>query len=97
LGELTAAELMEITSVCRAFVENNYVELKKANPNFPFLIRECSGIEPRVFARYRKLTITMHLFARTILRYDEILYAMPIFDVHVRFSLTIFQGAQGNM
>lgn len=34
-------------------MEKNYVELKKANPAFPFLIRECSGIEPRVFARYR--------------------------------------------
>ncbi|CAB3407175.1 unnamed protein product [Caenorhabditis bovis] len=36
----------------RAFVENEYVSLKKANPKFPILIREASGIVPRVFARY---------------------------------------------
>ncbi|XGW35393.1 hypothetical protein V3C99_018979 [Haemonchus contortus] len=36
----------------RAFIENDYVSLKKANPQFPILIRECSGIVPRVFARY---------------------------------------------
>ncbi|KAK6058252.1 hypothetical protein COOONC_04183 [Cooperia oncophora] len=36
----------------RAFIESDYVGLKKANPQFPILIRECSGIVPRVFARY---------------------------------------------
>ncbi|KAK6759507.1 hypothetical protein RB195_021223 [Necator americanus] len=36
----------------RAFIESDYVGLKQANPNFPILIRECSGIVPRVFARY---------------------------------------------
>uniref|UniRef100_A0A183G5Y0 NADH dehydrogenase [ubiquinone] 1 alpha subcomplex subunit 2 n=1 Tax=Heligmosomoides polygyrus TaxID=6339 RepID=A0A183G5Y0_HELPZ len=35
----------------RAFIENDYVGLKQANPQFPILIRECSGIVPRVFAR----------------------------------------------
>ncbi|CAI2298468.1 unnamed protein product [Caenorhabditis sp. 36 PRJEB53466] len=36
----------------RAFIENDYVAIKKANPQFPILIREASGIVPRVFARY---------------------------------------------
>ncbi|CAI4228669.1 unnamed protein product [Auanema sp. JU1783] len=36
----------------RSFIESDYVAIKKANPNFPILIREASGIAPRVFARY---------------------------------------------
>ena len=36
----------------RDFVTKHYVDLKKANPKFPILIRECSGITPRVWARY---------------------------------------------
>ena len=28
------------------------VSLKTANPQFPILIRECSGIQPRVWARF---------------------------------------------
>ena len=33
----------------RDFVEQHYVELKKANPTFP--IRECSGVQPKLWAR----------------------------------------------
>uniref|UniRef100_A0A3Q0T1U8 NADH dehydrogenase [ubiquinone] 1 alpha subcomplex subunit 2 n=1 Tax=Amphilophus citrinellus TaxID=61819 RepID=A0A3Q0T1U8_AMPCI len=36
----------------RDFVEQNYVTLKKSNPEFPFLIRECSGVQARLWARY---------------------------------------------
>ena len=36
----------------REFVEKHYVPLKKENPKFPILIRECSGIQPRVWARF---------------------------------------------
>ncbi|XP_059474054.1 NADH dehydrogenase [ubiquinone] 1 alpha subcomplex subunit 2 [Neocloeon triangulifer] len=36
----------------REFVEKHYTELKKSNPRFPILIRECSGVQPRVYARY---------------------------------------------
>uniref|UniRef100_A0A8C5U5F8 NADH dehydrogenase [ubiquinone] 1 alpha subcomplex subunit 2 n=1 Tax=Malurus cyaneus samueli TaxID=2593467 RepID=A0A8C5U5F8_9PASS len=36
----------------REFIEHHYVTLKKANPNFPILIRECSGIQPKLWARY---------------------------------------------
>ncbi|UYV76705.1 hypothetical protein LAZ67_14001831 [Cordylochernes scorpioides] len=38
----------------REFIENHYVALKKNNPNFPILIRECSGVNPVVYARYEK-------------------------------------------
>nr|CAG8570318.1 6609_t:CDS:2 [Entrophospora candida] len=36
----------------REFITNNYLSLKEANPKFPILIREASGIEARFFARY---------------------------------------------
>ncbi|CAH1175708.1 unnamed protein product [Phaedon cochleariae] len=36
----------------REFIEKYYVELKSNNPKFPILIRECSGVEPRLWARY---------------------------------------------
>ncbi|XP_026324139.1 NADH dehydrogenase [ubiquinone] 1 alpha subcomplex subunit 2 isoform X1 [Hyposmocoma kahamanoa] len=36
----------------RNFLIKNYVNIKKANPDFPILIRECKGIQPRVWARY---------------------------------------------
>ncbi|XP_044751291.1 NADH dehydrogenase [ubiquinone] 1 alpha subcomplex subunit 2 [Coccinella septempunctata] len=38
----------------REFIEQHYVPLKKANPQFPILIRECSGVKPKVWARYEK-------------------------------------------
>ncbi|KFO05225.1 NADH dehydrogenase [ubiquinone] 1 alpha subcomplex subunit 2, partial [Balearica regulorum gibbericeps] len=36
----------------RDFIEQHYVTLKKANPDFPILIRECSGVQPTLWARY---------------------------------------------
>jgi len=36
----------------RSFVENHYVALKKSNPELPILIRECSGIQPVLTARF---------------------------------------------
>ena len=36
----------------REFMEKHYVPLKMANPKFPILVRECSGISPKVWARY---------------------------------------------
>ena len=31
---------------------SSYQELKKANPTFPILIRECAGVEAKLIARY---------------------------------------------
>ena len=36
----------------REFIEKDYVPLKKNNLDFPILIRECSGITPKIWARY---------------------------------------------
>ncbi|KAL5724539.1 hypothetical protein ACHQM5_007784 [Ranunculus cassubicifolius] len=36
----------------REFVEKNYKELKSLNPKFPILIRECTHIQPQIWARY---------------------------------------------
>ncbi|KAK9863091.1 hypothetical protein WJX84_000885 [Apatococcus fuscideae] len=36
----------------RDFIHSSYSELKKANPKFPFLVRECSGVKPKLIARY---------------------------------------------
>ncbi|XP_057456699.1 NADH dehydrogenase [ubiquinone] 1 alpha subcomplex subunit 2 [Lotus japonicus] len=40
------------SSSARAFVEKNYKELKTLNPKLPILVRECSGVEPQLWARY---------------------------------------------
>lgn len=36
----------------REFVNKHYVQIKQANPKTPILIRECSGVQPRLWARY---------------------------------------------
>ena len=36
----------------REFIFSNYAELKKANPLLPILVRECSGVEAKLVARY---------------------------------------------
>ncbi|XP_026726518.1 NADH dehydrogenase [ubiquinone] 1 alpha subcomplex subunit 2 [Trichoplusia ni] len=38
----------------RDFIQKHYVSIKKENPNFPILIRECNGVQPRVWARYER-------------------------------------------
>jgi NADH dehydrogenase (ubiquinone) 1 alpha subcomplex subunit 2 len=36
----------------RSFIEKFYVDLKRTNPTTPILIRECSNVEPKLWARY---------------------------------------------
>ncbi|XP_062909092.1 NADH dehydrogenase [ubiquinone] 1 alpha subcomplex subunit 2 [Mobula hypostoma] len=36
----------------RDFIEQHYVTMKKANPEFPILIRERAGIQSKAWARY---------------------------------------------
>ncbi|CAG5125461.1 unnamed protein product [Candidula unifasciata] len=36
----------------RDFLEKNYVALKTKNPEFPFLVREATNVQPKVYARY---------------------------------------------
>ncbi|KAF3320075.1 NADH dehydrogenase [Carex littledalei] len=40
------------SSQTRDFVIKNYADLKTKNPKLPILIRECSGVEPQIWARY---------------------------------------------
>ncbi|CAI5487546.1 unnamed protein product [Closterium sp. Naga37s-1] len=42
------------SSATRQFVQRNYADLKQQNPHLPILIRECSGVQPRITARYGK-------------------------------------------
>jgi NADH dehydrogenase (ubiquinone) 1 alpha subcomplex subunit 2 len=36
----------------RNFIGKHYVQLKKENPSTPVLVRECSGVQPKLWARY---------------------------------------------
>ncbi|XP_050081833.1 NADH dehydrogenase [ubiquinone] 1 alpha subcomplex subunit 2 [Anopheles aquasalis] len=36
----------------RDFVNKQYVQLKRDNPSLPILVRECSGVQPRLWVRY---------------------------------------------
>merc|ERR1712071_599138 len=42
----------EASKGIREFIEKNYITLKKTNPKTPILIRECSGILPKIYARH---------------------------------------------
>lgn len=44
----------------RDFIEQHYVTLKKANPELPILIRECSGVQPMLWGRYGKKTTQLN-------------------------------------
>ncbi|KAH8412776.1 hypothetical protein KR009_005512 [Drosophila setifemur] len=36
----------------REYVQKFYPNLKRHNPDLPILVRECSGVQPRLVARY---------------------------------------------
>ncbi|KAM8717299.1 hypothetical protein ACLKA7_004065 [Drosophila subpalustris] len=36
----------------REYIQKFYPNLKKSNPNLPILVRECAGVQPRLWARY---------------------------------------------
>ena len=57
-----AAVLYSIDSefTSRDFVRSSYQELKKANPKFPILVRECSGVQARLIARYGKVFTVLY-------------------------------------
>ncbi|XP_022913583.1 NADH dehydrogenase [ubiquinone] 1 alpha subcomplex subunit 2 [Onthophagus taurus] len=44
----------ETSKGAREFVEKFYVGIKSQNPTFPILVRECSSVEPKLWARYEK-------------------------------------------
>ncbi|KAJ2849006.1 hypothetical protein IWW36_002940 [Coemansia brasiliensis] len=55
----------------RDFIIKAYPEMKKSNPGFPILIREASGVESRIIARFgtynlRALKKKMYFLAHSI-------------------------------
>lgn len=67
VSELSKPERRTLRSICtnrshsprfvlhrrfRNFVINSYKELKGANPTLPILVRECAGVEPKLWARF---------------------------------------------
>mmetsp|Transcript_7016 Transcript_7016/g.8020 ORF Transcript_7016/g.8020 Transcript_7016/m.8020 type:complete len:93 (+) Transcript_7016:107-385(+) len=44
----------EGSTALRNFVVNNYKQMKSLNPGTPILIRECGGVEPKVWVRMEK-------------------------------------------
>ncbi|KAF2479662.1 NADH:ubiquinone oxidoreductase 10.5kD subunit [Neohortaea acidophila] len=42
----------EHSNAIRSFLTRAYPTMKKNNPYIPIMIREASGVEPRVYARY---------------------------------------------
>lgn len=36
----------------RQFIDKHYVGLKEQNPKLPILVRECTGIEPKIWFRF---------------------------------------------
>ena len=44
----------EASKGVRDFIAKNYVNIKTANQTTPILIRECSGVQPKLWARYER-------------------------------------------
>lgn len=44
-----------LTAICRNFLTRSYPTMKKHNPHTPIMIREASGTEPTVYARFGAL------------------------------------------
>lgn len=36
----------------RQFIEKHYLGIKQNNPDLPILIRECTGVEPKIWFRF---------------------------------------------
>ncbi|AQK42871.1 NADH dehydrogenase [ubiquinone] 1 alpha subcomplex subunit 2 [Zea mays] len=44
--------VIQLRGPLREFVKKNYGDIKARNPSLPFLVRECSGVQPQLWARY---------------------------------------------
>ena len=40
------------SNATRQFIDKYYLGIKQNNPNLPILIRECTGVEPKVWFRF---------------------------------------------
>lgn len=52
----------------RSFLQRSYPTMKKHNPHTPILIREASGIEPTLYARYSASPSLPRVFAPHVRR-----------------------------
>uniref|UniRef100_A0A8C2TJB2 NADH dehydrogenase [ubiquinone] 1 alpha subcomplex subunit 2 n=1 Tax=Coturnix japonica TaxID=93934 RepID=A0A8C2TJB2_COTJA len=62
-GRIGLYRAVTAAALGREFIEQHYVTLKQANPDFPILIRECSGVQPRLWARYefgKEKSVSLH-------------------------------------
>lgn len=53
----------------RAFIEKHYVNIKKCNPAFPILIRECAGVKPALWARFGSYDVIFICFINVLLKF----------------------------
>ncbi|CDW56866.1 L51 S25 CI-B8 domain containing protein [Trichuris trichiura] len=44
----------EASNGIRTFVSEHYMDLKDKNPELTILVRECSGVVPKIYARFEK-------------------------------------------
>lgn len=79
-------------SLPRDFVEQHYVTLKKANPDFPILIRECSGVQPKLWARYGKWGLLAGKHCRVCSEWWGGGSAVTVRDIGGREQLSARQG-----
>lgn len=74
------------------FIENHYVSLKKTNPQFPILIRECGDVSPVVWARYGNFifnpySINFSIFYISILKTENLGLNKEYGDDKITFAL----------
>ncbi|KAL0281651.1 UNVERIFIED_CONTAM: hypothetical protein PYX00_002573 [Menopon gallinae] len=67
----------ETSKGVRDFISNHYISLKQNNPSCPILVRECMGVQPRLWARYdggrENSVVLANLKAEDVLRQVELL------------------------
>ena len=51
--------MLDVLLPHREFVMGNFAEMKAANPHFPILVRECSGVDAKLVARYGTCVLLM--------------------------------------
>lgn len=63
--------ILSIPRYCRDFLAKNYKDLKSANPQFPILVREASGIEAKLVARYGACLVGLSGMETALMRHCD--------------------------
>lgn len=84
----------------REFVNKHYAQIKTANPKTPILIRECSGVQPRLWARYGKFLLScnpglivlvfLFFFFKIWAKKSQLVLQMPL----QKMSLSMFKDME---